>query len=315
MQRFVFGEKISKAFEKPDGAYFIISGKCDIVFQKKKPESKKQRASDYETEKTHGENKNESFKNIKSGQKAPSTDYYMNKTSDFHALNNSTPKNQIKKTASNKNLTQNSQITDFSPPAIKFEDQNEKQSDIPPDVDPFIQKHLIKREYSKDDQKQAFGDVEDIDNPRKYPFKTNLYVKKKPKKNLHEYMDDANIDFTGLERKRLKIDTLFHGDIFGCYYLQLHYPEFVKRGAPKVHQTNSYSVIVQSSECFVYKLDLDFFKFLLSYEKGPLMEEIMVRDVPNLVDNLCGRKNTLLTWLAFQDKVLGDIVNRKESKK
>lgn len=125
-------------------------------------------------------------------------------------------------------------------------------------------------------------------------------------------MDDANIDFTGLERRRLKIDTLFGNDIFGCYFLQLANPELVPKGAPKVHETNSYSVTVQSSEAFVYKLPMEFFKFLLSYEKGPLLQEIMIRDVPNLVESLAGRKQTLLTWLSFQDQVLNDIVKRKE---
>ena len=80
-------------------------------------------------------------------------------------------------------------------------------------------------------------------------------------------MDDANIDFTGLERRRLKIDTLFGGDIFCCYFLQLNHPELMPKGAPKVHDSNSYSVVVQSSEAFVYKLPMEFFKYLLSYEK------------------------------------------------
>lgn len=38
----------------------------------------------------------------------------------------------------------------------------------------------------------------------------------------------------------------------------------------------------------------------------------MIRDVPNLVESLAGRKQTLLTWLSFQDEVLNDIVKRKE---
>merc|ERR1711976_636976 len=145
----------------------------------------------------------------------------------------------------------------------------------------------------------------------KISYKKIYFCQKKRQKNLLYYMEDQNIDFTGLERKRLKIDTLFQGDIFGCYFLQLMHPELVKQGAPKVHHENSYNVIVQSSECFVYKLNNDFFKYLQSFEKGPLLEDIMVRDVPNLIDNVNGRKNTLLTWLAFQDKILGDIVKRR----
>jgi hypothetical protein len=37
----VFGDQILKAFEKPDGFYLVISGKCDIVFQRKREVKKK----------------------------------------------------------------------------------------------------------------------------------------------------------------------------------------------------------------------------------------------------------------------------------
>merc|ERR1712183_281941 len=111
------------------------------------------------------------------------------------------------------------------------------QSQDEDDVDPLIKKHLTKKEYTQRDIANAFGkniSIEDIDKPRKYPLKKSTFVKKKRQKNLLTYMEDQNIDFTGLERKRLKIDTLFQGDIFGCYFLQLMHPELVKQGAPKV---------------------------------------------------------------------------------
>jgi hypothetical protein len=99
-------------------------------------------------------------------------------------------------------------------------------------------------------------------------------------KTFVEHMDDANIDFTGLERRRLKIDTLFGNDIFGCYFLQLANPDLLPKGAPKVHETNSYSVSVQSSEAFVYKLPMEFFKFLLSYEKVTFyFKQLIYRDL------------------------------------
>ena len=234
----------------------------------------------------------------------------MNKTSEFKSLRVQSPDVKKSDTFASFKITE----TMDDPSIVDYENQLGLDSQDENFVDPLIHKHLTKKDYTQKDIASAFGkniNLEDIDSPRKYPLKPANFVKKKRPKNLLTYMEDQNIDFTGLERKRLKIDTLFQNDIFGCYFLQHLHPELVKQGAPKVHPENSYSVIVQSSECFVYKLNSDFFKYLLSYEKGSLLEDIMVRDVPNLIDNVHGRKNTLLTWLAFQDKVLGDIVKRK----
>lgn len=37
----MFGDQILKAFEKPDGFYLVVHGKCDIVFQRKREVKKK----------------------------------------------------------------------------------------------------------------------------------------------------------------------------------------------------------------------------------------------------------------------------------
>lgn len=144
-------------------------------------------------------------------------------------------------------------------------------------------------------------------------LKQKLLNKLKNNKKFDEYMNDANINFTGLERRRLKIDTVFGNDVFSCYFLQSQHPELVLKGSPKVHEYSTYSVLVQSTDAFVYRLPVDFFKFLLSYEKGPLLTDLIIRDVPNLKESLNGRKHALLSWLGYQEKLISDMVKKREN--
>lgn len=91
-------------------------------------------------------------------------------------------------------------------------------------------------------------------------------------KNFMETIDDSSIDLSGVERKRLKIDTLFSGDIFGCYYLQNWYFlffKFSKKGtrnwSQKAHRKFTDTIHIQFRFNPVKPMFINFLQIFSSY--------------------------------------------------
>lgn len=171
--RYGFGDKIVNAIEQPNGAYFMISGKCDIAFERKTMEERAKKQAISLNQSRIANDAIEISKSLtKNGDKVDSKKESLGSVNKWHTDTNDKLENFVR---------------ELSDPNENADSDDSKTKEV---------EHSKKRS-------------EMFDKNTDQSLRKKLLNKVRNRKKFDEYMHDANINFTGLERRRLKIGNIF----------------------------------------------------------------------------------------------------------